>query len=278
MLICGMHGDEITGLMVLRALLQGLRLKKGTLTIIPAANPLAQALKKRENPEDSRDLNRSFPGERRGKGTSSRLARAILEEAESHDLVVDLHAFSNKSPVVGIFFNHGPESCRSRSLELIKAFNPELVWRLDLKTKEETQLSGSLLPILAKNGKIVFGVEFPRQYWLKEGQIERSKKGLLNVLALMGMGEKANVAEQEQVTIFERQQFFTDKAGLFSPEALPKQQVKKGDRLGTLTSLLTLNTEVVFSPFEGILTSIADFSVVNTGDKVFTIGKQIGVL
>ena len=63
LLLAGVHGNEISGLFVIKRLLEKLTLQTGVLNIITAANPLAQSLRKRENPIDLKDLNRIFPGE-----------------------------------------------------------------------------------------------------------------------------------------------------------------------------------------------------------------------
>lgn len=274
LIICGMHGDEASGLILVKKLLENLNLKKGTLSIIPAANPLAQALERRENPEDLKDLNRSFPGNERGRGTSTRLAKAISAEAEKNDLIIDLHAFSNRCPTTAVFINHGPRKSIRRSKELIKAFGPELVWKLDLKDKEEVKLSGSLLPILAEQGKLVFGVELPRQHLITDSEIREGVCGLENVLAEMGMVD-GKPRTREEIPIFERQQVLTDKAGLFLAGKNLMERVAEGEKVGTLTSLKSLKTENIVSPFAGILTSIANNRLINTGDKIFTVGKIV---
>src|ERR1017187_1331142 len=63
-IIAGIHGDEYEGVAVLLDLAREIdpRRLRGTLTLVPAANPQAFHAGSRRNPVDLGDLNRSFPG------------------------------------------------------------------------------------------------------------------------------------------------------------------------------------------------------------------------
>ena len=90
------HGDETTGLAASHALIAALSarpLTTGTLVVFPTLNPAGLAASTRAVPGDGADLNRAFPGKRRGR-TSERLARAIWDALASTEpvAVIDLHA------------------------------------------------------------------------------------------------------------------------------------------------------------------------------------------
>ena len=86
------HGDELNGVGILRALLNdtdfsGLR---GTLIAVPVVNVPGFLVQDRRLP-DRRDLNRSFPGSRKGSLTS-RLADTLFREViRQSDFGIDLH-------------------------------------------------------------------------------------------------------------------------------------------------------------------------------------------
>jgi len=86
------HGDELNGVGVLRALLDDTdwRALQGTLIAVPVANVPGFLAQDRRMP-DRRDLNRTFPGNRRGSLTS-RLAEMLFREVirKSH-FGIDLH-------------------------------------------------------------------------------------------------------------------------------------------------------------------------------------------
>ncbi len=90
----GVHGDEGPwGAWAIRKLLDTTNLDelKGTLRVIPVANPLAMQADKRNAPLDTLDLNRVFPGDPNGSHTE-RLAAVITEHGiEGADVAIDLH-------------------------------------------------------------------------------------------------------------------------------------------------------------------------------------------
>jgi uncharacterized protein len=94
------HGDEVTGLVAAQRLHERLpdELRAGRVVIFPTLNPAGLAATSRTVPADGGDLNRCFPGRRRGRA-SERLADLIWREIEqaSPDAVVDLHADSPAS-------------------------------------------------------------------------------------------------------------------------------------------------------------------------------------
>jgi uncharacterized protein len=74
------HGDELTGLLVVREVLESIRPEtlRGTLVAVPIVNVIGLLHGTREMP-DGRDLNRSFPGSPRG-SPAARVAHVLLEE------------------------------------------------------------------------------------------------------------------------------------------------------------------------------------------------------
>jgi len=92
LLTAGVHGDEGPwgALAIRRALEQPITRLEGRLTVILAANPLAQQADSRNAPLDHLDLNRSFPGDAEGSHTQ-RLAAELALLIESADVAMDLH-------------------------------------------------------------------------------------------------------------------------------------------------------------------------------------------
>ncbi len=90
------HGDEIVGVEIIRRLLKLKFLSRlhGTLLAIPVVNPFGFINRSRYLP-DRRDLNRSFPGSRKG-SLASRLASLFMEEIAGYCTHgIDLHSGSN---------------------------------------------------------------------------------------------------------------------------------------------------------------------------------------
>jgi len=92
--IAGIHGNEPAGIEALKRL-QNIKLKKGTLVILPEANQLAVTNKSRTIPSLG-DLNRAFPGREKGMAVEE-LAYEIQESISFYkpDIVLDLHESKN---------------------------------------------------------------------------------------------------------------------------------------------------------------------------------------
>jgi hypothetical protein len=90
----GIHGDEGPwGAWAIRKLLADTPLDdlRGTLRVVPVANPLAMEADARNAPLDVLDLNRSFPGSPDGSHTE-RLAHLLAQHAAADvDAIIDLH-------------------------------------------------------------------------------------------------------------------------------------------------------------------------------------------
>lgn len=94
LITAGIHGDEGPwGAWAIRHLLAETphSALRGTLRVVPVANPLAMEADARNAPLDTLDLNRSFPGDVHGSHTE-RLAAALVEYAvKGSDVCIDLH-------------------------------------------------------------------------------------------------------------------------------------------------------------------------------------------
>lgn len=85
------HGDELNGIEIIsRLIAENLKLQCGTLIYVPMVNVYGVLNQSRYMP-DRRDLNRCFPGSKKG-SLAGRLAHTFLESIVSHcDYGIDLH-------------------------------------------------------------------------------------------------------------------------------------------------------------------------------------------
>ena len=93
-LSAGIHGDEVPGIEVVRRVVAGLEAGelRGTLRVMPVANPLALEGQTRHTPQDMQNLNRVFPGDPGG-WLTEQLAHAIAGHfLPGLDALIDLHA------------------------------------------------------------------------------------------------------------------------------------------------------------------------------------------
>ncbi len=169
----GIHGDEGPwGAWAIHKLLHNTPLGelKGTLRIVPVANPLAMAADARNAPLDFLDLNRVFPGNPTGSHTE-RLAAVLVDQAlPGVDVVIDLHGGGSWCVNAFAFQFPGGES-------LSRAFEPPF-----LVTGPERNVT--LTGYARSQGAIATAVEMGGRSEHEERWAERITCGLRRALGL----------------------------------------------------------------------------------------------
>ncbi|MFO0232763.1 MAG: succinylglutamate desuccinylase/aspartoacylase family protein [Burkholderiales bacterium] len=113
----GVHGNETCGSVALERLAADLdegrvALARGTLTLVPVANPLARALGRREG---DRNLNRMLRPTAIPRDNEDRIANRLCPLLAEHETLLDLHSFHTGGEpfaMLGPEDNDGPvETC-----------------------------------------------------------------------------------------------------------------------------------------------------------------------
>jgi len=277
--ICGMHGNEQSGLLVLNELINSLEIAKGQVDFFPSVNPVAQALKVRDfpNPMDNRiNLNRCFPGSETGEFTP-RNAFQLLEKVKDSDLVIDLHTFSLPCPIVGVLVE-GPQTIMSASQDLLELVGPDIIWKVaPKKNVDEAEFKGALGYQLHQQGIKFFAIELPIITRVTEEQVSRVVKGIKRVLRFLGMINQPDSLEfQKTIPVFSRFPYVKAPAsGLFQVKKKLLDQVKSGEEVGQLVNLHDFSATSIKSPHEGTLIILLDKDFVRTGDKLFSIAINL---
>lgn len=93
----GVHGDEVCGTQAIERVLAELAagrlgLRRGELTLVPVANPLARRRGRREG---ERNLNRSFQPSAHPTDYEARITNLLCPVLARHDVLLDLHSFQS---------------------------------------------------------------------------------------------------------------------------------------------------------------------------------------
>ena len=180
LITAGIHGDEGPwGAWAIHQLLEQVPLTElaGTLRVVPVTNPLAMEADARCAPLDALDLNRVFPGDRRGSHTE-RLAAGLVEHAVvGADLVIDLHGGGSWCVNSFVFSFAGAE-------DLAEAMGaPFIVSSAGRQGRRGTPLSEYATGAGAKVVAVEMGGRSPDEaIWA-----ERIADGLYRVLSLAGV-------------------------------------------------------------------------------------------
>ena len=272
------HGDELTGIFILQKLVDIITLTKGTLRIIPVLNPLGFAEKKRINPIDGADLNRSFGVSAAKLRFSHYIAETMKRFVADSELIIDLHVFGVRRSLTTAIQYHGDnETLNQKNLRYIKMMNPDFIWQENIKTGEIDK-TGMLIGYAYDLGKTSFGMEYTIHFDVNEKEIDRNVSGLVNILNSLAMTEQKFPAPERKIPIIERISQINDEAGLFIPHKKLGENIKKGDIVGQLLDPATLEMKDIAAEKEGVLFSIADRELMNTAEKMFTLAKKINEL
>ncbi|RAL20802.1 deacylase [Lujinxingia litoralis] len=260
-----LHGDEVNGVEIVRELLDELDPKKmcGAVIAVPIVNVFGFLNQSRYLP-DRRDLNRSFPGHKKG-SLAGRLARLFLDEIVSQCTHgIDLHTAAvgryNFPHVRGALSD--PESRR-----ILRAFGAEVIM-------DSTPPRGSLRQTAAKKKIPMVLFEGGEAMRFDRSVVEVGLAGVRRVLGELGVMEESGLAvpganHETSTTSWVRAR----RAGILRVEVESGAYVKKGQRLGTVGDAFDTSAAALKAPFSGIVLSHVTHPLVHQGDAMFHVAK-----
>ncbi len=267
LVIAGVHGDEGPwGAMAIQKLLEDTPLEalKGTLRIVPNANPLAMWADKRNAPSDNKDLNRAFPGNPDGSHTE-RLAAILSDVAiDGVDVLIDLHG--GGSWCVNSFVFSFPSG-----EELAGAFEAHFI--VEAHERETTATGYARL-----RGARVVAVEMGGRSGDEESWAHSIAASVRRALGLVGVFKPySRGQERNPVPASSTEVFTASRRGLLRP-ALKEDSIGRivpgGTVLGWLLDPDTMDSlEEYVAPYPetGILLLRPTLSVVEGGEMLYLV-------
>jgi hypothetical protein len=221
------HGDEIVGVEIIRQVLNAVDAAElaGTIVAAPVVNVFGFVAGSRYLP-DHRDLNRSFPGSRRG-SMASQLARLFVDEVVDRcDLGLDFHAGSgdrtNLPQVRGNMDD--PETRR-----LAIAFGPAIVIHSEPPkgTLRETALKRGRRVLLFEGGE-------PRRF--SPAAVAAGSTGALRVLAALRMIDaRPPSPDVEPFEARSTKWLRAPRGGIFRLEVKLGDRIRNGQQVGVIS-------------------------------------------
>lgn len=265
LLTAGIHGDEINGIEVVRRLITRKMLSPdfGTVIAIPLVNVYGFINNSRNLP-DGKDLNRCFPG-----GNVGSLARQIAHIVMSDimpnvDYGVDFHTGGSKIsnyPQIRTFLDN------EQNLALAKAFGAPYIINSNL-------IDRSFRKAAAQIGKQVLVYEGGESLRLDQYAIQEGMNGVLRLMHHLGI-KKSYLAKQRSTILRERSWTRAKMSGIFNSKVQCGDEVNKNQMIAVLTDPYGNLRVPVKSPINGFVIGINNMPVVNAGDALFHIGKEI---
>ncbi|MEJ2548493.1 MAG: M14 family metallopeptidase [Gemmatimonadota bacterium] len=253
------HGDEMNGTGTIRHIIQDqpFELLAGSLVLVPVVNILAFEQLSRYSP-DRRDLNRSFPGLKRGSLTS-RLAHAIHDNIVARcDYGIDLHTAAVRRTN---YPNTRADMDQDATARLATLFGGELIIN-------SAGPAGSLRRSAVQAGCATMLVEAGEVWKVEPAVVEYTLRGIRNVLVGLKMIEGEIVEPEFRVVVEETKWIRAERGGFLKFHVHPGDPVEKGQPLASNTSLGGRDQYTLKAPRDAIVLGMTTMPAVSPGDPV----------
>jgi predicted deacylase len=258
------HGDEISGIEIIRRLakLKKIKMLRGTLVAVPVVNVYAFSQHSRYSP-DRRDLNRFFPGSDKGSLTS-RLANTFIEKvAKGSQYGIDLHAGSNHRanlPQIRADIED-PET-----LQLARDFQVPVI--INSATR-----NGSLRQAASELGARVLLYEAGEALRFDEVAIRAGVRGVLSVMSTIGMLRPARErkAKIDPLVADSTSWVRAPASGILHMTYPLGGKVAKNAKIGIIADPFGEEEVAVHSPVSGMVIGRLNLPLVHQGDAVIHI-------
>ena len=263
----GLHGDEINGIEIVRRMLaeKYFNVQKGAVIAVPILNIFGFIHFSRDVP-DGKDVNRSFPGTKKG-SMASRMAYHYLNEiVHQIDFGIDLHTGGGqRNNYPQIRYTQEDE----QSAKLAEVFNAPITFSSKL-------IKGSFRNAAFSMNKPTVVFEAGESMRFDDFAILEGMKGVSNVLTYFGMTPEtdSNTKNQRKTThLTNRRWLRAPTAGMFIPKITNGSEILKGQVLGIITDTFGKRTKQIKAPFDGVVFCINHQAVVNQGEALFHVGE-----
>ena len=257
------HGDELNGVEIIRRLLKRkvLSAMRGTLLAVPIVNVHGFLDQSRYLP-DRRDLNRSFPGSRKG-SVASRMAYTFMHEiVDKSDFGIDLHTGAlNRCNLPQVRGNLDDEA----TLQLAKAFGAPVI--IDSNARD-----GSLRQCAADKGMPMLIYEAGEALRFDELSIRAGLRGTLNAMRHIGMLPLSKKSSTAAPVVADSTSWVrAPESGIVVPRVELGSRVKEGQVLAMIGDPVSDEEAPVTAPFDGIVIGHSKLPLAHEGDALFHI-------
>jgi len=268
LITAAIHGDEINGVEIVRRLIARKinKPKRGTIICIPILNVFGFLSAERAFP-DGRDLNRSFPGTKRG-SLASRVAFHFTSQILPHaDYCLDFHTGgASRFNAAQVRINSGDK----KLMHLAKVFNaPFTVVSNNLKKTYRSTCNKMGIPIiLFEGGKTLESNKQIVNYGLK------GTKRILDHLDMLDPKFKVTKPLTDTVIIKRSKWIRAQKSGLIHVKVSCNDRVEKGTLLASITDPYGKMHFKVLAPNKGYIINVNQAAIVHQGDAIFHISVK----
>lgn len=268
LITAGIHGDEINGVEIVRQIIaKGINTpRRGTIICLPVINVFGFLNQSRQFP-DGRDLNRMFPGTKKG-SLASRLAFQFVEEIlPLADYCLDFHTGgASRFNAAQVRISTGKPKLKT----LAEIFNaPFTIYSKTLKNSYRSICEKKNIPVLLFEG----GKSLDKNDDITAFGVEGVKRILEHFNMLRTSFSLANLNKQS--TFIAKTKWMRARySGMFHSDIPIGKQVEKGEIIAFITDAYgSLNYKVKASS-KGYIININESPIVYQGDAIFHISTD----
>lgn len=265
----GIHGDEINGIEIVRQIITKKinKPKKGTIICIPIVNMFGFINQSRQFP-DGRDLNRVFPGSKKG-SLASQFAYHILTEIMPHvDYAIDFHAGGAgrfNAPQIRL------EQNNAELKNLADIFNAPF-------TLFSKNIAGSFRNASQKSNVKMLLFEGGKSLDINDSIVNEGLEGVkrfLEHLDMLNAKHRTIKSKEDSIYIEKSTWIRANSSGLLHNAISISAFVKKGTVLATITDPFGKFERKVKAPNDGYIINANHSPIVYQGDAIYHISKTI---
>lgn len=265
----GIHGDEVNGVEIVRQLVsKGINKPKiGTTICIPIINIFGFLQKLRDFP-DGRDLNRSFPGSKKG-SLAAQVAYKLMHEIVPHvDYCIDFHTGgSSRFNAPHIRISKGNEQLS----ELAAIFGaPFILHSKNIKKSFRNACQKQGLPLLLFEG----GKSNSIDPIVSNTGVNGSKR-ILHHLGMLQTKFKASAPSKAAVTIAKSKWIRAQYSGMFKSSVKVGALINAGDVIGHITDPYGKFHHFIKAKQEGYVFNVNEDPIVYQGDALFHVSTEL---
>lgn len=261
-----LHGDEICGIEIIRQVLSEIQADKlhGALIFVPVVNVFGFINNSRYLP-DRRDLNRCFPGSKRGSMASQLANLYVTEVIEKCDYAIDFHtAAIGKMNYPQTRANLDDDDI----YEFAKSFNaPVMIHSKEIKgSLRETSRKVDCKMIVFESGEV---------NRFDPASIKVAVDGIFHVLQAKGMYKSKHKIKTISPHVFKTMKWVrASKSGLFHSSFQLGSMVKNKENIGEISNIFGDHIAHIKAPCDGMIVGITSNPKVHQGDALVHIASK----
>jgi len=271
-LLAGVHGCEYSSIQAVRTLVRSLPANElsGRVLALAFVNP-ASFLQRTPfvSPQDGKNPNRSFPGDRDGSFTEALAYHVFRELIAPSDFLIDLHGGDQVEALHPfVLFDESEAGATARRMAI--AFGFENLIQVPLAER----IAGSTSAAAGDAGIPAIIAEAGGRGLLEQPAVDLLTRGARSVMQELGM--LAGEPSPAQAPTLSRRfaWLYAPEAGWWRSEVQPGDEVAAGGRLGVIEDLFGDEIHVIEAPEDGVVLFMTSVPAVDRNGILCGLGTR----